>query len=226
MTPSVIRGQSPASCANRAANICGVILAGGLSTRMQGQEKTLLDLGGKPLISFVVARLQPQVAYLAINANGDPTRFAGLGLPTIADKSPLNAGPLAGILVAMKWAKDKGYEDVVTVAGDTPFFPEDLVRRLGAEMRQSRKKVVVAASRTTGKGLTCHPPFGLWSVDLIDDLHQALLSGMRTVIAWVERQEFTTVVFDSATHDPFFNINDPDDLAMANILVRNMQRYD
>ena len=57
--------------------IGGVILAGGLSSRMGGGDKSLLDLDGRPILAHVIARLSPQVDRLALNANGDPDRFAG-----------------------------------------------------------------------------------------------------------------------------------------------------
>ena len=74
----------------------GVILAGGLATRMGGGDKALLPLGGQSLLARVIARLEPQVAGLALNANGDASRFAGFGLPVVADSVEGFAGPLAG----------------------------------------------------------------------------------------------------------------------------------
>ena len=65
--------------------IAGVILAGGQSRRMGGGDKTLLDLGGKPMLAHVIARLAAQAEPLAISANGDPERFEPFGLPVVAD---------------------------------------------------------------------------------------------------------------------------------------------
>ena len=74
----------------------GVILAGGQATRMGGGDKGLLQVGGQSLMAHVIARLGPQVDGLALNANGDPARFADLGLPVVADSVDGFAGPLAG----------------------------------------------------------------------------------------------------------------------------------
>ena len=65
--------------------IAGVILAGGRATRMGGGDKCLLPLGGRPILAHVIARLAPQVDALALNANGDPARFAAFGLPVLPD---------------------------------------------------------------------------------------------------------------------------------------------
>ncbi|WP_169306072.1 molybdenum cofactor guanylyltransferase [Sulfitobacter sp. 15WGC] len=108
----------------------GVILAGGQATRMGGGDKGLLPLGQGTLLSSVIDRLEPQVAGLALNANGDAARFADLGLPVLADSIEGFAGPLAGVLAGLDWAAEQGAESIVTAAADTPFFPCDLVPRL------------------------------------------------------------------------------------------------
>src|SRR5437773_4160349 len=115
-----------------ADSIVGVILAGGRSTRMGGGDKPLVTIAGRPLLARVIDRLRPQVHALALNANGDPARFATFGLPVVPDPVGGFAGPLAGILAGLVWARGEAdsARGVVTAAGDTPFFPPDLARRL------------------------------------------------------------------------------------------------
>ena len=108
----------------------GVILAGGLATRMGGGDKGLLPLGDGTLLSSVIDRLEPQVADLALNANGDPARFADFKMAVLPDSIDGFAGPLAGVLAGLDWAAKHGAETIVTAAADTPFFPADLVPRL------------------------------------------------------------------------------------------------
>lgn len=186
----------------------GVILAGGLAQRMGGGDKGLLRLGDTTLLARVAARLAPQVAALALNAGGDPARFAGLGLPVIADSVAGAPGPLAGLLAGLDWAAGQGAAHIVTAACDTPFLPADLVARLMAEA--PRAPIVLARSAT---GL--HPTFGLWPVALRDDLRAALTGGTRKVRAWAERHGTAEALFDDGPQDAFFNINTPADLAAA-----------
>ena len=110
----------------------GIILAGGRATRMGGGDKGRLKLGDRSLLDRVRDRLASQVGPVALNANGDPARFADLGLPVIADSVADCPGPLAGVLAGLDWAASLGADAVVTVAADTPFFPADLVARLKA----------------------------------------------------------------------------------------------
>ena len=117
--------------------VAGVILAGGRARRMGGGDKGLQALAGQPLIAHVIARGGPQVAALAINANGDPARFADFALPVVQDSVSGFAGPLAGVLAGLDWAAEAAPDCdwLATFACDAPFFPEDLVGRLSAEVR-------------------------------------------------------------------------------------------
>jgi len=204
-----------------ADSVIGVLLAGGLSRRMGGGDKCLLELAGKPLLSHVMERMRPQTDTLVLNANGDPSRFAAFSLPVVADPVEGFAGPLAGVLAGFTWARDHAPHArwIVTAASDTPFFPDDLVTRLleatGGEYP------AIALSESRGR---VHPVFGLWPTALMDDLHEALLAGTRKVLDWTGRHAEFRVGFDDVevggvTLDPFFNANTPEDLARAESLL-------
>ena len=124
----------------------GVILAGGLATRMGGGDKGALPLGSSTLLSHVIDRLTPQVDGIALNANGDGSRFAHLGFPVIADSIDGFAGPLAGVLAGLDWAAEQGATSIVTAAADTPFFPSDLAARLHREGEGTAHPLVIAAT--------------------------------------------------------------------------------
>ena len=195
----------------------GVILAGGRATRMGGGDKSLRALGGRRILDRVVERLARQCAPLALNANGDPARFADLGLPVLADSIPGHPGPLAGVLAGLDWAAAQGAAEVVTVAADTPFFPEDLVARLCAA-RSATGLALAATPDETGR-LRRHPTFGLWPVALRDDLRAALAGGLRKVVLWTDGHGAGTARFAIDPFDPFFNINRPEDVAEAERLL-------
>jgi molybdenum cofactor guanylyltransferase len=202
--------------------ILGVVLAGGLSRRMGGGDKGLLDLGGRPMLGRIVERLQPQVTSVILNANGDPGRFAPFGLPVIRDSVEDYAGPLAGVLAGLEWARAETPEArfIATAAADTPFFPGDLVARLLGGLGSRYPAIALAR---TAEGM--HPTFGLWPTALAQDLRQALAGGTRKVLAWTDRHETVAVDFPPQSVgkrviDPFFNVNRPDELADAEALLR------
>lgn len=204
----------------------GIILAGGQATRMGGGDKALLDLGGAPLLSHVIDRLAPQVAGLALNANGDPARFAEFGLPVVPDSLQGFLGPLAGVLAGLDWAAGQGVDALVSVAADTPFFPCDLVPQLLLASEGQAHPLVLAATKgdaqTKSKsrsGLIRHPTFGLWPVALRDDLRKALQDGLKKVVLWTDRHNGREALFPSDGLDPFFNVNTPEDLARAQALL-------
>ncbi|MEM8654843.1 MAG: molybdenum cofactor guanylyltransferase MobA [Pseudomonadota bacterium] len=191
----------------------GVILAGGRATRMGGGDKGLLRAGDKRLIDHVIDRLSPQVASLALNANGDPARFNDLNLPIIPDSIDGFAGPLAGVLAGLDWAADQGADTIVTAAADTPFFPCDLVPRLQLATEGMDYPLALAATPDPKRGKARHPTFGLWPVALRDDLRAALNDGLRKVVLWTDKHDGRIALFpDEAA---FFNVNTPDDLDTA-----------
>ncbi|MGC1494810.1 MAG: molybdenum cofactor guanylyltransferase MobA [Sulfitobacter sp.] len=191
----------------------GVILAGGQATRMGGGDKGLLPLGDGTLLSSVIDRLEQQVADMALNANGDATRFAAFDLPILPDSIDGFVGPLAGVLAGLDWAAAQGADTIVTAAADTPFFPCDLVPHLLLASEGMTHPLVLAATPDAKRGTARHPTFGLWPVALRDDLRTALQGGLRKVVLWTDQHGGRSALFpDEAA---FFNVNTPDDLAQA-----------
>lgn len=195
----------------------GVILAGGLARRMGGADKPLLEIGGKPILAHVAERLAPQCAALVLNANGDPERFAKFRLPVAADSIEGFAGPLAGVLAGLDYAAanrpDLSY--VVSVPGDTPFLPPDLVSRLAQARAAANAQIAVASS--AGR---VHHAVALWSVALRDELRDAVTQqGERKVSAFVARHPSAAADWPAAPLDPFFNVNRPENLAQAEAML-------
>jgi len=198
--------------------IVGVLLAGGLSRRMGGGDKTLRRLAGRSILDHVIERVRPQVAALVLNANGDPSRFAEYDLPVVPDSVPGFAGPLAGVLAGLDWAAERRPDCalVASVPTDAPFLPRDLVARLLRGMKAEGADLACATS-----GDQAHPVVGLWPVRLRDALRQALVGeGIRKVDVWTGRYRLATIAFADTPIDPFFNANRPDDLAAAEALLQ------
>lgn len=201
------------------ARIAGVILAGGLSTRMGGGDKCLLPLQGQTVLHHVVARLAPQVGAVVLNANGDARRFARYGLPVVQDSVQGFVGPLAGVLAGLDWAAENGFSHVVSAAADSPFFPTTLVKGLQFACEASGQGLAMVQSPRAGGGYFRQPTFALYPVALREDLRVALATGVRKVIQWAEPQGCAPIVFHNRTPDPFFNINTPDDLEQASKML-------
>ena len=200
------------------SSVVGVLLAGGLARRMGGGDKCLRLLGDRPILAHVIERARPQVAALVLNANGDPARFAAFELPVAVDVVEGFAGPLAGVLTGMEWARAQRPDCpwIVTIATDTPFFPSDLVARMLGAVEPAGADLACAAS-----GGRAHPVFGLWPVRLADDLRAAMVEeGIRKVDVWTARHRLVEVAFAVDPIDPFFNTNRPEDLAEAERLLR------
>ena len=197
--------------------IPGVLLAGGLARRMGGGDKPMRQIGGRTILTRVIARLEPQCDGLILNANGDPARFASFGLPVIADSVENFPGPLAGILAGLDWAAENRPDaaGVLSAAADCPFLPRDLVERLHRFRIEQNAELAVAAS-----GGQSHPVIGLWSVGLREELRHALVKeDIRKIDRWTARYRLATVSWPTEPLDPFFNANTVDDLAEAERLA-------
>ena len=184
---------------------------------MGGVDKALLELGGATLIERAVARARPQVDDLIINANGDLSRFDSLGCQVIADRIGGFLGPLAGILSGLEWMRANRSDArwLASFACDCPFFPADMVKRLIAEAESHDVKIALAAS-----GERHHPVFAVWSAGLPVTTQSVLRGqGLRKMDDFIAGFPNIRVDFPSAPIDPFFNINTPDDLARAEILM-------
>jgi molybdopterin-guanine dinucleotide biosynthesis protein A len=187
--------------------IAGLVLAGGQASRMGGGDKCLLTLDGKAILQILLERLSPQVASMAISANGAPDRFASYGLPVLPD-AVANAGPLAGVAAGLAWANSVGATSLLTVPADTPLIPADLAARL------------TPAPAWAESGGALHPLVALWPS-----------TSAPTLAAWLEGggslrvRAFGTAIGMRAVvfaDDPeaFFNINTPADLAVAREIAR------
>jgi molybdenum cofactor guanylyltransferase len=202
-------------------NVAGLLLAGGRSSRMGGGDKCLRALAGKPILAHIIDRLKPQVSEIAINANGDASRFEAYGLPVVADSIGDFAGPLAGMHAGLEWFRVNrpGVTHVVTVATDTPFFPLDLVSRFCAEAKNGLNLFVAQSDEGV------HPVIGLWPIVLAPAVEEFLNREKRKVGQFVEEQAAIQVYFPKTEVggmliDPFFNINEPEELARANAVMK------
>jgi molybdopterin-guanine dinucleotide biosynthesis protein A len=182
--------------------IAGLILAGGEARRMDGLDKPLLHIAGVTVLDRIAACLCWQTGCLALSANGDPARFGASGLVVLADAVP-GLGPLAGVLSGLDWAAAEGCDALLTVPGDTPFIPGDLASRLSPA-----PSVAVSGGRV-------HHAVALWPVSCRGALAAHLQSGIRSVFGFARTLPMREVEFPAVPVDPFFNINTPADLDLA-----------
>ncbi len=201
----------------------GLVLAGGLARRMGGGDKARIKVGDRTIIERVLARLKPQCAAIILNANGDPARFADTGLPVVADSVPDFAGPLAGILAGLDWAATHAPEatDIVSVPGDCPFLPADLVERLASARLAQRQPLACARS-----GDWRHPVVGLWPAALREDLRRALFQErLHKIEFWTAQHGVAIADWPDTPVDPFFNVNTPEDAAKANHIATQYRDF-
>ena len=181
--------------------VSAIVLAGGQGRRMGGVDKGLQFLRGKPMIEWVLARLEPQVAEIIVNANQNLETYAKYGHRVVPDEIAGFAGPLAGLHAGLKAATNPL---VVTVPCDSPFLPPDLVSRL----QKSLDEKDLAVAKT---GDQPHPVFALMKRQVRESLEAFLAAGGRKIDAWYAALKVVEVSFDDEA-DAFRNINTLDEL--------------
>jgi molybdopterin-guanine dinucleotide biosynthesis protein A len=209
--------------AMRTDSCVGILLAGGLARRIGGRDMTLRKAGGISLLAHVIAALRPQCEGLLLNANGDPARFAEFDLPVVADDLPGFKGPLAGILAGLDWiaARRPDVPLAISAPADTPFLPGDLAARL-IDAR-ANDNAVIACARSGGR---THSAVAVWPVSIRNDLRHALVvEEMRKVEAFLQNYSRAFVEWPIEPYDPFFNANDPSDLAAAETILARRDNH-
>jgi molybdopterin-guanine dinucleotide biosynthesis protein A len=192
----------------------GAIIAGGQSSRMGGREKAFLMLAGKSILAHVIARIGPQVDQLVINANGSPTRFLEFSLEVVPDALTSLTTPLAGLHAALQFTKRVDADVLLTVPSDTPFLPFDLVARLLE--KTGTNDAAIAAS-----GGQEHYIIGAWKTELLEGLERAITQqDLFRVKDWAHSVSAQKVEWPAEPHDPFFNVNAPEDLLRAEQILK------
>ena len=197
-------------------NILPIVLAGGKSKRF-GKDKSQAQLGDKILIDHILSEIINDFKEVIIVAN-DPIKYMLSEKITIISDFKKNLGPLGGIFSAMKWVKDnqKKYEWIATFPSDTPFFKKEIMNSFFDKINEKESELFFIKSDEKR-----HNIFGLWSLDLIDQLEKDLENGSRKVEKWANNIGVKTINMSFEKKDPFFNINTENDLKKAKKILND-----
>jgi molybdopterin-guanine dinucleotide biosynthesis protein A len=197
-------------------NILPVVLAGGEAKRFGG-SKSQAQLGGKILIDYILSEILKQFNEVLIVANDPINHLSSNKILKIEDYKK-NLGPLGGVLSAMKWVKknDKKYQWISTFPSDTPFFKIKIFNDFLSKVNERESELFFMNSNQKR-----HNIFGLWSVDLIDQLEKDLENGLRKVEKWADNIGVKVIKMSFEKKDPFFNINTKEDLEKAKQILND-----
>lgn len=191
--------------------ISAIILSGGKATRMGGTDKGLMPLAGRPMISYVIDRLQPQVDELLISANREPEKYAQFDLPILSDQHAGFIGPLAGFQLGLKHAS---YDYVLAAPCDAPLLDPALVTTLYEALIENSADIAVAKSDGNP-----HPVFCLCKKSVLTSLEAFIEKGQRKVSVWQKSLAYVEVDMSEPNADgiteAFVNVNTTEDLALV-----------
>jgi len=198
-------------------NILGVVLAGGKSKRF-GEDKSQVTLNNKRLIDYILSEIITEFNEVLIISNNRIDFMSSSKITKIEDDEK-DLGPLGGVLTAMRWINKnkKKYKWISTFPSDTPFFNKKTLRDFYKNINTKDGKLFFIKSNQTR-----HNIFGLWSLELLDQLEQDLIiKGDRKVEFWANKNGVQTVDMKFTKNDPFFNINTKEDLEQAKKIIKH-----
>ena len=191
--------------------IAALIMIGGQSRRMGGGNKSFIKFNGKTIFDRVAENITPQIKKIIVNCNDERKELLKYNFTIIKDIKKGYLGPLAGIHSAMNWLNinDFNAEWLITLPGDTPFIPDDLISNFKKKMI-SDNKIILAQS-----GNKIHPVIGAWHLSLFKNLDNELNKGVRKILSWASLHKIDYVKYSINKFDPFFNINTKEDIKKA-----------
>src|SRR5437867_10838047 len=195
--------------------VTGVIQAGGKSTRMGGEPKALLELGGRRIVERVLDAIAPVVDDVLIVTN-TPELYGFLGLPMVADVYP-DHGSLGGIFTGLRAARR---EAAFTVACDMPFLHPEVARLV---VRRAGEGDVVIP-RVGAQLETLH---ALYAKACLPSIETRLKAGRLKIVGFFEdvrvvEIDEAEVARHRAPDVVCMNVNTPEELARARALAARL----
>lgn len=185
---------------------------------MDFRDKALQPLHGKPLLEYVIGKATPQVGQLILSVNHNIERYQAFALPIVSDHDRSYAGPLLGILSAMRWFQSEqageGVSHLACFPADVPEFPADVVSKLARQLTKESAAVAYITHRDQ-----IQPLFSLWHLDLREKVEEALAAGLNGPKLLFGSLNTVAVSCDDSSPGTFCNINSVEDLEGAKSLI-------
>ena len=183
-------------------DVTAVVLAGGRARRMGGDDKGLIEVGGRAMVQWVASAMAKQCATVVVNANRNAERYHQLtGCRVLKDLSDDYAGPLAGMISALTRCETPL---LACVPCDSPLLAVDLVSRLKSALSARDADLAVAHD-----GERMQPVFALLKRELLGSMQTFVQDGGRKIDAWYAQHNTALAPFDDRP-DMFDNINTPE----------------
>ena len=187
----------------------GVILAGGLNSRMSGTNKALLDIGGQSIMARTLSLFEDIFGRVLVVSN-NPLDFLDFDVKVVSDLFPERCS-LAGIHAALFHAETPW---IFVAPCDNPFLSRDMVE-LVLSYRTDGATIVVPE---TSKGM--EPLCAAYSRENLTLAENRLAEGRYKIQSLFRKKSTRKVPEDEIRRiDPelrsFFNINTPEDYQWA-----------
>ncbi len=185
----------------------GIVLAGGLGRRIGG-AKAVVELRGRPLISYPLEAMQASLSDVMVLAKADTELPSLPGVTVWVESNPLRH-PLVGIVEALSAAAGR---PVVVCAADLPFVTAELIARLAVAAPHGASAVVTGCREIVQPLLARYEQSA--GPHLADALRAAALPRLRDAVG-----ALVAVRLEVEDPEVLFNVNAPEDLLRAAALI-------
>ena len=184
------------------ADVTAIVLAGGRARRMGGDDKGLIEVGGRAMVQWVTTAMAEQCATVMVSANRNVERYHELtGCRVLTDMNDDFAGPLAGMIAGLSSCQTPF---LACVPCDSPLVAVDLVSRLKKALCERDAELAVADD-----GERIQPVFVLLRRELLASMQAFVHGGGRKIDTWYEQHNTVRAAFGDRP-EMFDNINTPE----------------
>ena len=187
------------------------ILAGGRSSRMQGNDKGLLSFNGKSVLSRITGIAHGFSSDVFVIANNNLEKYEKIHKPVYTDILDNFQGPLSGIYTALKKCKN---EKLIILPCDGPFINGEYFEALLSYRGHESIQVIKTGSRL-------QPVYACIDSCLVNNLEVFLQSGERKIDKWYTACKFDEILFNE-NDEMFININSKDDIENNEQLIKRI----
>lgn len=194
-------------------NATAIVLAGGKSSRMGGEDKSMLPVNGEPMIQKIVNQLHDSFDEVIIGAN-DPDKYRFLNCRVIPDLEK-EKGPLIGILSCLQASTS---ELNFITACDIPVMNIKLIQNM---INLSGDSDIVMPVKDHDKH---EPLYAIYKKSVIPEIEKILRNDGRRIIELLDKAKVKFVDFEAETW--YENLNKKEDYFgfIKKVEYRNCQR--
>lgn len=171
--------------------LAGVVMMGGLNTRMNGNKKALLDYKGHPFYKYITNALSSlDKIYMSVD---DKAYFENLNLGfELIEDIYKTIGPMGGIYSTFVNCNEDAF---LFVPSDTPLVDKKIIDALISKFYVTGENIILFENNKL------HPLMAIYKKDCMPIVFESIQNNNYRVLNIAEAVEYSTVIFEDLELD-------------------------